>query len=59
MKFILTIDLDGAAFDEEGELARILHKVGDKADNSGWQVGLDRKIRDSNGNTIGTWKFTD
>jgi len=65
MEFIMKFDMDNAAFkvDEPGmpengeicrfEVAKILKRVAAEVDN-GWN---DHNIKDTNGNTVGSWYF--
>ena len=51
MEFVITINLDNAAFEEAGpEVARILRQLADDIENDN---KTDRKLRDINGNTVG------
>lgn len=53
MRFVLDIAVDNAAFDEPGEVARILREVAERVDGL---VGVfSGGIRDINGNTVGTF----
>lgn len=51
-KYLIEIDCDNAAFEDnlEGELSIILRRASVKLSNG----ELDFKLRDSNGNTVGT-----
>ena len=54
MKLKLEISMDNAAFEDSGELARILTELAKKLacwDNSPKSMAVD--IRDVNGNTVG------
>jgi len=55
--------MDNAAFDEGGkgyELARILRDLADKVQEThSFNENDDTKLRDGNGNTVGTVKFID
>ena len=61
MRFVLSFDMDGAAFDggdnSVDEAVRILHTLADNLDTLGavdvFRFGF---LRDANGNTIGEWK---
>ena len=56
MKFELTIDCDNAAFEDAGEeLARIVSGVADTIRNRGSLGDTICGVRDSNGNTVGSW----
>lgn len=64
MKFLLTINMDNAAFaeDEGGgiELARILREVADRVDGRiGPEAGSYGGVRDTNGNKCGRWEVTE
>lgn len=57
MEFSISFMMDNAAFSEypEGEVAVILSTVSNK-----FRAGeTDGNVRDTNGNTIGTWAVTD
>lgn len=59
MRFKLEFDCDNAAFDEDSvhEATRTLARVvGTLALDGRWGSGF---VRDSNGNTIGTWTFVE
>lgn len=58
MKFILRIDLKGAAFDDgaaPSEVVRILREAAEQIE--GWQdlPGYFQNLRDVNGNTVGQY----
>jgi hypothetical protein len=60
--FKLSFDTDNAAFEDAPELetARILEALAAGLRRGGWQAGdlhHYQIVRDSNGNTIGTWKL--
>lgn len=65
MKFLLTVELDNAAFEESqppvfGELARILVDLGARMGT--WDrpaASEEGHVRDYNGNGIGTWEITE
>ena len=52
-KITITINTENAAFDDcpEEEVKRILHELAYSIDNSGL---TEKKIRDINGNTVGS-----
>jgi hypothetical protein len=53
MKLTVEIDMDNSAFADHpgaGELAKCLNQVVEKIGNQS-----EGKIRDSNGNTVGSW----
>jgi len=56
IKFSTTND----AFSVPGpEIARILHALANRI-NSDWKLGgLEYKIQDANGNTVGSFKYTE
>jgi hypothetical protein len=57
MRFTLTIDCDGAAFDDDSrdvEVARILKQLSTHLTISGDNTG---RLFDTNGNYCGEWKF--
>jgi len=51
MKFRCEIDMDNAAFEDDGELVRLLTKVAKQAAEG--QTGM--RIVDANGNRVGQW----
>lgn len=54
MKFIITLNPDNAAFDEDlGDCRRILAEVADQINYRASSGG--GSVRDSNGNTVCTW----
>lgn len=55
-KFILEFDADSAAFEDGNveEVVFILHRTEAHLRNG----KLDGKVMDSNGNSVGQWKFT-
>jgi len=56
MRFTISIDCDNAAFDDPGELTRILTDLGKRLE---W-LTLDEQggtLRDLNGNTVGKWEI--
>ena len=57
MKFTLEIKMDNKAFEDPSELARIIkEQVLNRIDISNKSVGgIDGKVRDINGNTVGQW----
>lgn len=55
-QFVLTIEVDNAAFDGENktlELARILREQADRIEDSGFGRERWANIRDTNGNIVG------
>jgi len=57
MKLIIKIDMDNAAFDDNGEeIARILQDLAERYTDAG-QVD-DERLQDINGNQVGTAKIT-
>ena len=57
MNLKININLDNAAFEDEGEISRILRKLADKISYDG---SIDSgKIIDINGNSVGTWEITE
>jgi len=56
MKCVIEIDMDNAAFEEDGsiELSRILGDLTSYVESVGI---INTSIRDSNGNTVGTMRF--
>jgi hypothetical protein len=61
MRFTLTIDCDGAAFDGQvdDEVARILIDVADTLQYNGIRDGESYSLRDLNGNRVGTAAFSE
>jgi len=57
MNLKININLDNAAFEDEGEISRILRKLADKISYDGRIDG--GKIMDVNGNSVGTWEITE
>lgn len=58
-KFVLTIDIDNAAFEvEELEVARVMRDLAEKMEYAEFTSG-SQKVRDINGNTVGEAKFED
>ena len=55
MKFKLEIAMDNAAFDDPGELPRILHELADRIRKNP-EVD-DYSVRDVNGNTVGQGRY--
>ena len=58
MKCRISINMDNEAFDDKGELARILHALAKQVDGIDYNENLDAYdrqnfIKDSNGNTVG------
>jgi hypothetical protein len=48
------------AFDVPGlEIARILHALANRIDSNWTLGGLEYKIQDANGNTVGSFKYTE
>jgi hypothetical protein len=60
MQFTLTFSTDGDAFwtDGDGEVARILRDLATTIEAEGVNL-LTRKVRDINGNTVGTYQLTE
>lgn len=57
----IEIQMDSAAFTHEPgeELARILRKLADNLDGADITPADSNKLRDVNGNTVGTFTVTD
>jgi len=53
MKFVLEIDTDNAAFDEDDELGRLIREVAGQVDNGREEDGCI--VLDLNGNSVGFW----
>ena len=51
MKFHCEIDMDNAAFEDDGELARLLSQMAKQAAEG--QTGM--RVVDANGNRVGQW----
>ena len=64
MNFNVSINCDNAAFDDDLtgiEICRILQLIENKLQDIGYiepQENMKGKISDFNGNTVGTWEFT-
>jgi hypothetical protein len=58
MQFLVTIDCDNAAFEDDPscEVARLLRLVARCVEKDGSQEG---RLADSNGNTCGRYQFTE
>jgi hypothetical protein len=57
----ITINMDNAAFADDNagpEAARILREIADSIDGGGGVPRCTEKLRDINGNTVGTLKVT-
>jgi len=63
MRFNLSFDMDGAAFDggDNGvdEVVRILHNLAGRVDGGGVFDDSHGPVRDVNGNTVGSWEVTE
>lgn len=61
MKFVLEMACDNAAFDEDlpGEVARILRHHADGIARHALMAGDTGRVMDGNGNTVGTWRYTE
>jgi hypothetical protein len=55
MKFTLTIDSDNAGVEDHHDLAEITYKVFSDLADDNFVLGLENKVRDINGNTVGSW----
>ena len=55
MKFALTIDCDGAAFDDDTELSTILRKLSKKLDETLIKDLSPGIVLDTNGNAVGKY----
>ena len=58
MEFTLRVEMDNAAFENPGELARILRALADVLAD-GVQPGDSDNVRDANGNTVGEWDVSE
>lgn len=56
-RFTLSIDMDGAAFDDPHELGRILSQLGAEF-RAGGVPDEGKPLRDYNGNRVGSWSIT-
>jgi hypothetical protein len=62
-KFVLEINTDGAAFDEEAggdllsEIQRALGEVSARLGKYDGLVEVTGKVRDINGNNVGEWRY--
>jgi hypothetical protein len=57
MKVKITIALDNAAFEDAGELSRVIHETADKAINLPLRPGTWISVFDINGNKVGKLEF--
>ena len=57
MKITIEINMDNAAFEDEGEVKRILNDMTRKMDDI-VRPGDGGNLRDINGNTVGKWIVT-
>jgi hypothetical protein len=57
--FKLQIETSNAAFvdDTGAEIARILRRVAQSAENIGQLINCEIYIRDANGNKVGSWSY--
>ena len=58
--FRITIECENAAFVDNGpgiEVARILQQVAENVKEQMPMDGLERMVRDENGNTVGFWDY--
>jgi len=55
MKLKLEIDMDNSAFEEPGEIQNIIEQLAQKL--AGASQGEHGSVRDSNGNTVGSWSI--
>jgi hypothetical protein len=55
----IQIETSNAAFEEPGEVARILRELADKLDGATNEGGMinNQPIRDINGNRVGSWDW--
>lgn len=58
MKINIEINMDNAAFEDEGEVKRIIGGMVQKMDDI-VRAGDGGKLRDSNGNVVGQWDVTE
>jgi len=58
MTIKIEVRMDNAAFDDLGELARILRGLADHVDGRVWNDEHGSTLKDANGNTVGTWAVT-
>ena len=58
-KFEMNINCENASFEgrEDWEVAAILRKVADVLEEASTGIDGNRGIRDTNGNTVGSWSF--
>lgn len=59
MAFTLEIKLGNAAMQTPADVGRALEKVAGGLVTSGWDGIESGRIRDENGNTVGTWNVED
>lgn len=55
MRLQISINLDNDSFLKTAEVQRILRQIADRMAEPLPRDGLDRQIRDINGNTVGSW----
>ena len=58
MDLIVKINMDNAAFEDTGELSRILNKLAAQVNGRTFEGEHASTLRDSNGNTVGTWEIS-
>ena len=60
MKFVLTVDLENEAMQDQHDVAKALRAVADRLNTLGSSrfgpYGLEGKITDRNGNNVGRWE---
>lgn len=58
-EFIIKINCDGQAIQEENDLPRILRKIATDLDNGDYDYNDKHKLYDNNWNPVGTAEYTD
>lgn len=57
--FYMKVNMDGAAFDDPGELVRILRQTADVLEDIGEAAGAGSTVFDINGNRVGKFQYAD
>jgi len=58
MKLTVNIRMDNAAFEDAGELSRILRDLAKTLDGRTFDSECGSTVRDINGNTVGTYQIS-
>lgn len=59
MQFTLKINCDNDAFEDSGEIARLLRKVADRVDGCAADVAFEGGVVDGNGNRCGDFSLAE